>query len=330
MVKIISNRFPNQNLFLLMGIGLVILIPFLVPLFGAENYLLQWFSTDDAFYYFKIAGNITQGLGSTFDGISPTNGYHPLWMLVLIPIYFLGGSNPVIPLKVVVFVQYLFLFGTVLVFINCLRSRVSFYTLVISGISLVLLEPVFNVVTNGTESAINLFFLVLLWSSLVKRTSKKDIFSSNILLQISVISILLLFARLDNIFIITSVGLMLFFQAIQKSDQEYIYFRIKKGIKVGLIYGLPILISLLLFFIWNKSLFNTWMPLSGQIKQYWGTLGNTIYGISVQGKGDMLAEFISPDINLGPWAILTKPINTILEKFWINYYRGMRQVSLGI
>lgn len=38
---------------------------------------------DDAFYYFKIAENIVLGHGSTFDGITITNGYHPLWMLVL-------------------------------------------------------------------------------------------------------------------------------------------------------------------------------------------------------------------------------------------------------
>ncbi|MGZ4726103.1 MAG: hypothetical protein ACXWB2_00140, partial [Acidimicrobiales bacterium] len=38
---------------------------------------------DDAFYYFGIARNVAHGHGSTFDGIDPTNGYHPLWMLVL-------------------------------------------------------------------------------------------------------------------------------------------------------------------------------------------------------------------------------------------------------
>lgn len=41
---------------------------------------------DDAFYYFKIAQNIAAGRGSTFDGLHPTNGYHPLWMGLLIPL----------------------------------------------------------------------------------------------------------------------------------------------------------------------------------------------------------------------------------------------------
>ena len=45
---------------------------------------------DDAFYYFGIARNVAHGHGSTFDGIDPTNGYHPLWMLLSVPVYALG------------------------------------------------------------------------------------------------------------------------------------------------------------------------------------------------------------------------------------------------
>lgn len=40
------------------------------------------FTFDDAYYYFGIARNMANGAGSTFDGINPTNGYHPLWLLV--------------------------------------------------------------------------------------------------------------------------------------------------------------------------------------------------------------------------------------------------------
>jgi hypothetical protein len=37
---------------------------------------------DDAFYYIIPAANLAHGLGSTFDGLSRTNGYHPLWLLI--------------------------------------------------------------------------------------------------------------------------------------------------------------------------------------------------------------------------------------------------------
>ena len=36
---------------------------------------------DDGFYYLEIARNLSLGLGSSFDGIHATNGYHPLWLL---------------------------------------------------------------------------------------------------------------------------------------------------------------------------------------------------------------------------------------------------------
>ena len=38
---------------------------------------------DDAFYYFQIARHVAQGLGPTFDGLAPTNGFHPLYLLIL-------------------------------------------------------------------------------------------------------------------------------------------------------------------------------------------------------------------------------------------------------
>lgn len=38
---------------------------------------------DDTFYYFQVARNAAAGLGSTFDGLHPTNGYQPLWLWLL-------------------------------------------------------------------------------------------------------------------------------------------------------------------------------------------------------------------------------------------------------
>ena len=43
---------------------------------------------DDAFYYFQIAYNLAEGKFSTFDGgITQTNGYHPLWLFLITPFY---------------------------------------------------------------------------------------------------------------------------------------------------------------------------------------------------------------------------------------------------
>jgi hypothetical protein len=59
----------------------------LILLWGDLPHLLTF---DDAFYYFAIGRNIAEGAGSTFDGTNPTNGYHPLWMVVSAATYLVG------------------------------------------------------------------------------------------------------------------------------------------------------------------------------------------------------------------------------------------------
>ena len=39
---------------------------------------------DDAFYYLVPAQNFLEGRGTSLDGMNPSNGYHPLWMLFTI------------------------------------------------------------------------------------------------------------------------------------------------------------------------------------------------------------------------------------------------------
>ena len=50
--------------------------------------LLRDVNGDDSFYYFQIAYNMAEGKFSTFDGgITETNGYHPLWLFMIVPFY---------------------------------------------------------------------------------------------------------------------------------------------------------------------------------------------------------------------------------------------------
>ncbi len=52
--------------------------------------LIRDVSIDDAFYYFQIAHNLADGQFSTFDGgITRTNGYHPLWLWLITPFYWI-------------------------------------------------------------------------------------------------------------------------------------------------------------------------------------------------------------------------------------------------
>jgi hypothetical protein len=59
-------------------------------LFGGQHSALTSFQ-DDASYYFVIAENLLRSGRSTFDGITTTNGYHPLWFLLNVVFVGLSG-----------------------------------------------------------------------------------------------------------------------------------------------------------------------------------------------------------------------------------------------
>lgn len=51
------------------------------------EFLVEKVIPDDAFYYFVISRHAASGLGLTFDGVQATNGFHPLWAFILVPVY---------------------------------------------------------------------------------------------------------------------------------------------------------------------------------------------------------------------------------------------------
>ncbi len=79
------------------------------------------FTVDDGYFYPQIARYIAHGGGSTFNGIMPTNGYHPLWMLLCIPFAAItSASGPL--LQMLATVQDLLLLLCLLVFVAVARQ----------------------------------------------------------------------------------------------------------------------------------------------------------------------------------------------------------------
>ena len=68
-------------------------------LFLSDSVLVSTFR-DDAFYYFQIARNLGDGNGFTFDGVHQTNGFHPLWLFLITPIFSVFDGD-IAPLRAV-------------------------------------------------------------------------------------------------------------------------------------------------------------------------------------------------------------------------------------
>jgi hypothetical protein len=116
---------------------------------------------DDAFYYLKIAGNIGNGMGSVFSAGEPTNGYHPLWMGLLVALHRIvrPGTEP--------FILLVLLLSVILNSVTALLLRRFLGRLGFSeeqrtlGMGLYLLMP-WLVLLNLSGLETPLFFLCLL------------------------------------------------------------------------------------------------------------------------------------------------------------------------
>lgn len=81
----------------LAGVALILWLAF----WGRDAHFLACLK-DDGFYYLTIARNIAAGHGATFDGLGPTNGFHPLWAILVTPAYLFPNPSPFDPIRLVI------------------------------------------------------------------------------------------------------------------------------------------------------------------------------------------------------------------------------------
>lgn len=186
------------------------------------NFPNTWFSRDDAYYYFKVAQNISEGRGSTFDGIHSTNGYHPLWLLINIPIFALARFDLILPLRVLLIVMSALTAVTAVLIYRILKEALSTPAAMLAAIYWVFdfyVQIVFY--RSGLESGIALFFIVLLLHQLfsMEKTWRKTEPSLKQIAALGVIAILATLSRLDLIFFSVIIGIWVVFR---KSPIRYL------------------------------------------------------------------------------------------------------------
>ena len=174
------------------------------------NSLMNWFNSDDAFFYFRVAQNIVQGHGVTFDGINLTNGFHPLWMAVLLPVFAIAGEERLLALRIIVGVMAVLNAATGVMLFRLLKKYCS---LIIAGfIALIwICYPPVHVITTtrGLESGLSAFLLVslLFAASHWLETRSENNRSLMRLFGVGILGGLVLLSRLDNAFMVGFIGL---------------------------------------------------------------------------------------------------------------------------
>ena len=181
----------------------------------AQNFSLRWFTRDDAYYYFKVAQNISEGHGSTFDGINKTNGYHPLWMAICIPIFALARIDMILPLRILLLVMSALSISTGILLYRLIGKVIAPAIGAFAAIYWVFSwDIIVNIYQQGLESGIAAFFVILLLYKLYQFELdwRKNKVTQKQLSTLGVIGALTVFSRLDLVFLVGLAGLWVVFR----------------------------------------------------------------------------------------------------------------------
>lgn len=122
--------------------------------------------SDDAYYYFTIARHVAQGLGPTFDGMAVTNGFHPLWLLILTPLYSLFPHDLWLPVRTALSLTVLFDLISGRVIYGLLSRRAGTRAALAAAAAWFVLPPTALLGLQGMEGALSTLLMLLLLRNL--------------------------------------------------------------------------------------------------------------------------------------------------------------------
>ncbi len=201
---------------------------------------------DDAFYYFVVARHIVHDGISSFDGTTLTNGYHPLWMALLV-VQFKALGQSLLTTRCIEYLLGEAALVLALLYVG-LPSRLLnlFFTL---GFFAVLSKTSFN----GMETTLFAFCFAL-FTYVSERRSKETAGGGIVdgLLAAAVIA-----ARIDAVVFVLP-------QILLATRSRY-----RKAVSIAVI-----MLCGVFYAVANKYYFGTAMPISGEIKSLGGLQAN--------------------------------------------------------
>ena len=223
--------------------------------------LIRDASNDDAFYYFQIARNLAEGKFSTFDGgITRTNGYHPIWLFLITPFYWVFDKEAAL-FAIKAFEIMLVAGGVALVAVAARLARMPWYLMFAALPMLYHVRSLFA----GTEAAAALFMLGLFILALVLFARSPARWKW----PLAAITFALPWVRLEYVAISLAATAALCLIEWSWQDRPS-GARARSALSVKAV--VPFLAagaSILVYFAYNRLVFGGIVPVSGATKQMW-------------------------------------------------------------
>lgn len=272
-----SNKHPNniglgaktlENLI----IGLTICLfacPIIFDLFINGWRRVFFYFAADAFYYLTIAKNFAIHGFYTFDQENPTNGFHPLWQIILSFIYKIANAlslpEPIV-LIIVLLINIVFICVSIWFlgkYLQAVYGRIPVTFTLLPVVYAVFVAPVEHQYgslwsfANGMESSL----AILTFSALIFTLAKSDFPNSGSLLAAGWVGVwlgLLFLSRLDYIFMTLSfVTVISYYITFNKQRRIIKLLFIPFGIVTALLVG---------YLVCNLIFVGTPFPVSGSLK----------------------------------------------------------------
>ena len=298
----------SQSVAILSCYFITVVIPYIA---SGEIVFAKYWQTDDSFYYLTIARNIAKYGLSTFDGIAITNGYHPLYMVFIVPIAAIFGGNNSLYLLSTATLNFAFVTGGVVYISNAVAKvadiKYKGASFVIALVALLffprLLFPIpgvgFYSWIESTEFSLTfaLYAILTVWSYRQLLVVDKSLASpERIDLSFPAIIMFFLFlSRTDSpVFVIPFVFTnLLWIKVWHKS----FYFRRVWSL-------LLVLIVVLAYLVMNINIGGSVVQISGLAKEYYGSIGSGgIFGTFSGRLGDYGAAILFGSRNIGAFIV---------------------------
>ena len=319
----------GSNLFVFILIfGAVIYPPALFLLQRKEKAAFQYFAAD-TFYYLSVARHSVQASFYTFDGVFPTNGFHPLWQYSLTLIFdSMKITNQEIQILVTFYLSILFvaigtaLFGVALlkvtqnIAISLIAAVPGIYYLIFS-----LIEPQYAnpwAFVNGMESPFSILLFGILSYSLIELKLLSELSKFKIAL-VSFLLTLITLSRLDDAFIfIPFLASILIFSITFK--EKFIN---------GLVASVTPTIVISSYLLYNLSYAGILLPISGFAKGEVSLVVNLVMLIASFVPGGQFGDVWIYTWGLTTWRILQLCIPMFLAFIWVWHSIIQQKKSRG-
>lgn len=261
---------------------------------GSENLLLVLMK-DDGFYYLQIAKNIALGHGATFDGLAPTNGFHPLWALLLAPIFWIPHASPYAPVRIAIVLALAIHIAAGWAVGRAAARWTDPATGRLAGLFYIANPLGLYLVVSGMESPLlGLLIALLAAESAAIQRGDDTIANRATMARVGILSGLCILARTDAILLVALVlGAAVFLPPAR--TQEPTALRVRGALRSGL----SALAILSPWILWNLSRFGTVVQVSAR--------AHRLHAVSSRAPGEPegIERFITVGRSLGSGVLTT-------------------------